>query len=289
MDNEWMARQLPEAPPPGYEEWIECEGAPDLCAELMIFSAEREKVYPPMGMLVTPDTPRKARTIWQTRCSCTECGEDFVTQHVGAGVFLMYQGEDGCLYPVDPTGTGEPIADEIEDYGYDNSYIELADGDGLACPICFANVEAIHRNKLRGGRTKQVLGITIQNVWDYTCVIYWLTAKRIQDDGSYYLKTYPRDAYVIGKRGGITRYRHTAGSEGGFTREYRIDHWKPMADASVDSATMLYHSWQNINNRVCGHYVWQQLPCLGGCTGEKTGLDDYIKAGGQWPVAYLKI
>ena len=289
MDKEWMARQLPEVPPSGYEEWIVREGCDDLRAELMIFSAEREKIYPPMEMEVTPDTPRKPRTIWQTRCTCTECGEDFVTQHAGAGCFLMYMGEDGCTYPVDPTGTGEPIADEIEDYGYDNSYLEMSDGDGMACPNCGANVTVIHRNKLRGSRTKQTLGITIQNVWNYTCVIYWLTAKRIYDDGTYDLETYPRDAYVIGERGGITRYRHTAGSEGGFTREYRIDHWKPMADASVDSGTMLYHSWQAINNQVCGHWVWKHLPWMAGTTGEKTGLDEYIRQGGQWPVAYLKI
>lgn len=181
MDRKWIARLLPESPPDGYEEWAETEMCPDLDVELMLFSAERIKVYPPTPMVITPETKRKPKSIWASRCTCTSCGEDFYTQHVkdGAKGFLMYQGEDGCLYSVDPEGNGEPQADEIEDFGYDNSYIQIGETDGLTCPLCFANVEAIHRSKLRGGRKKQALGCSVQNIGKYTAVIYWLTANYI--------------------------------------------------------------------------------------------------------------
>jgi len=291
MDRAMMARLLPESPPEGYEEWAEIAMCPDLDVELMLFSAERIKVYPPIPMVITPETERKPKSIWASRCTCTSCGEDFYTQHVkdGAKGFLMYQGEDGCLYSVDPEGNGEPQADEIEDFGYDNCYIQIGETDGLTCPLCFANVEAIHRSKLRGGRKKQALGCSVQNIGKYTAVIYWLTANYIYDDGSHTYETYPRDAYVITERGGIAHFRHTKSSAGGFSGERRLQSWECASEIGDESTVKAYHSWGCINNRAVGSYVYEKMPDLDGCTGEKTGIDDYIRGGGGYPVTYLKI
>lgn len=290
MDKEWMRKQLPELPPAGYENWIYGKSADGLDVDLMLFSAERVKIYPELKDTMEASDCKPIKSIWKTRCTCTACGEDFITQHVKNGVkgFLVYQGEDGLLYPVDPEGTGEPQADEIEDYGYDNCYIELSDGDGMACPLCGSNVDVLHRSKVRGGRTKQILGCTVQNIWNYTAVIFWLTAKYITEYGCYALETYPRDAYVIGERGGLTRYRHTAGT-GAFSTEYRLSSWVLAADASRDSFTVPYHDWLSNSNRKVGGFVWNSVPDLGGCTGEKTGLTEYIRQGGNYPVTYLKV
>lgn len=286
-----MTRHLPERPPEGYIEWAESEGAPDIDVDLMLYSAERVKVYPPMEMVRDHSQEIKPKSIWVAHCSCTGCGEDFYTQHVNNGMkgFLMYQGEDGCLYPVDPKGSGEPLADEIDDFGYDNSYIEITEGDGLACPNCCRNVEAMHRSNIRGGRTKQILGCSVQNIGGYTAVIYWLTANRIYDDGSHTYETYPRDAYVLTEHGGIVHYRHTRGAASGFSGECRLRCWEMTRDCGSESVTKPYHSWGNYNNRVLGQIVWERVPFLGDCTGEKTGLDDYIRGGGSYPLTYLKI
>ena len=57
----------------------------------------------------------------------------------------------------------------------------------------------------------------------------------------------------------------------------------------VDSSVVLYHNYGSINNRMAGAHVWERVPYLGGCTGEKTGLAEYIQYGGKHPVTYLKI
>jgi len=289
MDKKWMALHLPEAPPNGYEDWIEAEAADDLAADLLIFSAERRKIYPPLKATMDAKDFEPVRSVWAAYCTCTVCGEDFYTEYVpGAKAFRLYQGEDGQLYPVDPAGTGEPetFCDDIEDLGYDGCYVDVASGDGITCPYCGANVDVLHRSKLRGGRTKQVLGCSVHNVHGYTAVIYWLTAKHIGEEGYCWTETYPRDAYVIGEKGGLTRYRHVR--TGAFYAEIPVERWE-LSGSVRDSVSIPYHDWGSINNAKAGGAVWPKAPDLTGCTGEKTGLAEYIQAGGMYPVTYLKI
>lgn len=286
MDKEWMRILLPEQAPYGYESWVVEEGADELRIDLMLFSAERVKVYPELKDKMEPKDYEPIKSIWQTQCTCTNCGEDFVTSHVKGG-FMMYSGADGCLHPVNPVDCEPEDEEEIEDMGYDSGFIELNNGDNITCPNCFSDVEILHRSKLRGGRTRQILGCTVQNIQGYTAVIYWLTAKRIDSDGWCTVETYPRDAYVIGGRGGLTRYRHIGGT--GIAAEYRLKAWKLCTDAVRDSASVPYHDWTSCNNKKVGGLVWNRVPDLEGCTGEKTGLEAYIRQGGRYPVTYLKI
>lgn len=288
MDKEWMRRMLPEKPPAGYQDWILRAGENDLDLSFMLYSAERVKVYPELKDCMEPKDYEPIKTIWQTRCTCTCCGEDFITRHIKNG-FSMYSGPDGCLYPVDPVNYEPEAYADIEDMGYDEQFVELSDGDGLTCPLCCANVEVLHRSKVWGGRTRQSLGCSIQNIANYTAVIFWLTARRIDSDGFIDVETYPRDAYVIGEKGGLTRYRHTIGAAGICTAEGRMEEWKLVQSSNKDSSTVPYHDWLSINNRKVGSHVWKNVPYLGGCTGEKTGLDEYIHQGGQFPATYLRI
>ena len=288
MDKDLVRRMLPHKPPEWYEDWITTEAASDLEVEYLLFSAERVEIYPKHTDI---GKHQRTRKIWQTRCSCTVCGEDFVTKHIpqqgGVKGFAVFYGEDGHIYPLDPADGLSPIADEIDDWGYESSIMELGELDNIECPWCNSNVTIVHRSKLRGGRTKQVLGCTVQNVGVYTAVMYWLTAKRFYEDGSFAIETYPRDAYVIGERGGITRYRHTKGSAGGFQAERRLEEWS-ISGVCKDSCAVPYHDWQSINNLKADGPVCKRIPYLGGFTGEKTGITEYILGGGHYPVTYLK-
>lgn len=288
MDKEWMRGMLPDKPPKGYQDWILRAAADDLDMDFMLYSAERANVYPELKAIMCQEDLDPIKSIWQTRCTCTVCGEDFVTRHIKNG-FAMYSGPDGNLYELDPVNYEPEAYDDIEDCGFDSQIIEISDYDGMVCPVCLRHVHVLHRSKLRGGRIKQALGCTVQNIANYTAIIFWLTAKRIDEDGCISVETYPRDAYVIGDQGGIMRYRKTFGSAGCFSSERRENSWRIVSDATVDSATILYHSWGCINNRAVGCYTWNCVPDLGGCTGEKTGLDAYIRQGGNYPVTYLKI
>ena len=288
MDREWMRGILPETPPTGYQNWILRVGANELDMDFMLYSAERVKVYPELKDIMYPQDFEPIKTIWQTRCTCTVCGEDFVTRHIKNG-FTMFSGPDGHLYPVDPVTDEPDMSDDIENFEYDSQYVELSNDDMMECPICCATVAVLHRSKLRGGRTRQTLGCAVQNIASYTAVIFWLTAKRIDPEGCFTVETYPRDAYVIGEKGGLTRYRHTGGAAGSFTPEYRLAEWTVAQSASRDSASIPYHNWTSINNCMVGCRVWNRVPDLEGCTGEKTGLAEYIRQGGEYPVTYLKV
>lgn len=197
MDKEWMRKALPVTPPPRFENWMHERMAEEFVEDMMLFSAERFRYEDEKG---------KKRSVWVTRCTCTACMEEFETRHIKPYAecksFAMYQGEDGCLYPLDPLDGVTPIAEEeIDDFGIESGTLAISDGDQIECPWCGAGVIVKHRSKLRGGRTRQLLGCTVQNVWGYTAVICWLTARRWYEDGSNDLYTYPRDAYVIGERG----------------------------------------------------------------------------------------
>ena len=282
MDKEWMRKALPVSPPPGFENWMHERMAEEFVEDMMLFSAERFRYEDEKG---------KKRSVWVARCTCTACTEEFETRHIKPYAecksFAMYQGEDGCLYPLDPLDGVTPIAEEeIDDFGIESGTLAISDGDQIECPWCGAGVIVKHRSKLRGGITRQLLGCTVQNVWGYTAVICWLTARRWYEDGSYDLYTYPRDAYVIGERGGITRFRHTAGT-GAYSTEYRLPKWE-IATNCRDSFSVPYHDWQSVCNRKVGGCVWKEVQ-IGKGTGEKTGLEAYIKAGGGYPVTYLKI
>lgn len=245
MDKEWMRGMLPEKPPAGYQDWILRDGQNDIDFDFMLYSAERVKVYPELKDCMEPKDYEPIKSIWQTRCTCTVCGEDFITSHIKNG-FTMYSGPDGCLYPVDPFNYEPEAYADIEDMGYDEQFVELSDGDGITCPLCCANVEVLHRSKVRGGRTRQALGCAIQNIANYTAVIFWLTASRIDPDGYIDVETYPRDAYVIGEKGGLTRYRHTIGAAGIYTAEGRLEEWKLVQSLNKDSSTVPYHNWLSI-------------------------------------------
>ena len=288
MDTEWMRRMLPERPSKGYQEWIHKAAADDLRMDYMLYSAERVKVYPPLAEFVGPNEIAPPKSIWQTRCTCTVCGEDFVTRHVQNG-FSMYSGPDGCLYPVDPVTFELEAYSEIEDFGYDCQYIELSDNDSVVCPNCYAQVEVLHRSKLRGGRTRQALGCSVEALGNYTAVIFWLTALRVDGEGYTTVETLPRTACVIGDKGGLTMYRHTHGAAGSYTSERRLKEWQLAPSICQDPAVIPYHNYGSINNRMVGCHVWKNMPDLGGSTGEKTGLDAYIHQGGQYPVTYLRI
>lgn len=285
MDRELMRCMLPERPPVGYEDWILREAKEDLRLDFLLYSAERVKVYPQLKAYMEPKDFEPIKSIWQTRCTCTACGEDFVTHHIKNG-FTLYSGPDGCLYPVDPVNF-DPCDCDAEDYGYDCQFVELSDNDTIACPMCDSEVSVIHSSRMHS-RTRNALGCSVQNIGSYTAIIFWLTAHRIDRYGFSSFETYPRDAYVIGEKGGITRYRHTAGSASSFSAEHRTEDWR-LANSTTDSSVILYHNWGSINNRMAGAHVWKRVPCLGGCTGEKTGVDEYIRGGGQYPVTYLKI
>lgn len=284
MDHEMIRNSLPVLPSAEYQRWIKKE-AYELVPSFLLHHAERINLYKPLSPIMTAQDRDPIGSAWIERCFCTVCADEFETAHVPGG-FTMYSGPDGHLYEVYPDGE-VMMDDDVEDYGYDGQFVQLADNDSLECPLCGARLTAFHRSKLRGGRTRQILGAEVCNIDNYTTVICWLTAVNIFDDGSYDIDTYPRDAYVIDDYGRIVRFRRTCGT-GSYATERAMDHWEE-AYSHRDAFSVPYHDWGSINNKKVGGCVWRNVPDLTGCTGEKSGIKEYIQQGGEYPVTYLKL
>ncbi|MBQ2383001.1 MAG: PcfJ domain-containing protein, partial [Oscillospiraceae bacterium] len=152
---------------------------------------------------------------------------------------------------------------------------------------CGHEVKLIHSKSVRGGRRKQVMVVTVQNVVGYTGIFYWMVWRRIDEDGITYCGVDAKDAFILTEHGGLVRFAHQVSLGLYGTMEW-LPRWKLMSQAT-DTIDATYHDWGSISNRKQGAAIYEVWPELGGTTGEKTGLIEYLEAGGYRPVVYLKL
>ena len=276
MDKEWMRRMLPEEPPEGLVDWTRREVGGDLGHEYCVFRSVRVPEGNSMEELMEGGAPRR-RTVWAAECTCTDCHEDFITAKVPGGKqIVLFQGEDGWNYTI------EPGAPELE-----HGEVQVqTEGDDFLCPMCGGEVELVHASSVRRGRTKRVKVVTVQNVLGYTGIFYWLVWRKINEFGLTEYGADPEEAYILTESGGLVRYAHRV-RNGFFSSMSNLMEWKLMSD-NADTIDRIYADWKSINNRKQGAAIYDVFPELGGTTGEKTGLIEYIQAGGYRPVEYLK-
>lgn len=262
MDKEWVRRHLPEQPPKGLISWARKKhGQTELGGEFVIFKSTRVA----------------GQKEWAAECTCTACHEDFITQkEPGMKAVRMICGEDGSYY------TAEPWDEEAEP----NEIIR--EGDEFYCPLCGSKVELIHAGALRGGRKKQIMILSVENIGPYTAILYWLVWRTVDEDGLSEYGATPEEAYVLAETGGLTRYSHVyrMGSFFGSNRSY-LTEWKQMA-RNQDVIDKPYPDWRSINTRKAGADIYPEMPDLEGTTGEKTALEEFIKANGYRIIEYLK-
>lgn len=268
MDKLMMGRLLPEEPPEGLVDWaVKKHGLQELGGEFCIYNSERVQVE------------ATKKTQWAALCTCTACLDDFITQkEPGGNAIRLIVGDDGSYYTVEP-------GDEVNPY----MGIEIErEGDKFYCPLCGNEVELIHKRSLKGGRTKRIMVVSVQNVEGYAAIIYWLVSRSLDDDGISCYGATAEEAYVLTESGALARYTHVHrhGAFYGSNRSY-LSSWKLMS-SNEDVIDTPYADWRSINNRKVGADFWPVYPDLEGTTGEKTALVQYLQADGCWPVAYLK-
>lgn len=280
MDKFKMCHLLPEDPPDGLVEWArEKYGREELGGEFCVFTSERIEIEPTAAEVLEYNSLRPRRKEWAAVCSCSWCSEDFITQkEPGENAIRLVAGEDGWNYTVTPGEAVDPYMG-----------IEInREGDRFLCPLCGSEVELIHKRKLQGGRKKQIMILSVQNVDGYTSIIYWMVQRWIEETGISHYGATPEEAYVLTENGGLTRFSHVQrhGAWYGSNRSY-LSGWKLMSN-NEDVIDKVYPDWRSINNRKAGADIWPQYPNLEGTTGEKTALIEYLRADGYRPVAYLK-
>lgn len=277
MDKEYIRRRLPEKAPEALLNWAEKELYSDLGGGYCVFHAERVPVEPSLEEIIEHNSLDPRKKVWAAVCTCTECQEDFITQkEPGSNYIYMIQGEDGSYYTVNP---GEPV----------DPYMGIErqkPGDKFYCPYCGSEVELIHSKQVRGGRKKQVMVASVDNVEGYTGIFYWMVWRTIDEDGFSYYGADPKDAFVLTENGGIVRFSHQT-TNGMFGNLRWLPEWRIMS-SNRDTISTIYHDWGSCCNRKRGTALWEVYPELGGTTGEKTGLVEYLQADGIHPVEYLK-
>ena len=211
---------------------------------------------------------------WGARCTCTACGEDFWAGWLPGGGITMFVGEDGTAY------------DGIPDKGSDIDVVAYPDGDNTVCPCCLAQVKVTHRKNLKNGRTHRIMAGSVEIVGDITVVMSWMITRRVDVYGCWDVETEPAGAVAIMPGRKLRRYTHMA--RNGYGSSYMLPDWK-LISGRDDPFQIKYYSYESCCHKKHGAWMWTDVPDLTGTTGEKTGLAEYIKSGGTWPVVYLHL
>lgn len=267
--------RLPEAPPEGLVEWVERTQRDEFGLPFCSWTSERVRLVPMLEEIMW-DQSTKGRSIWAADCRCAACGEDFYTAKVpGEDAIMLTVGEDGSYYTAELDGGWNPETTEIQ-----------RDGDDFYCPFCGSKVELIHRKRLRGGRMQQLMVMTVQVVDGYLGIFYWMTWRSIDEWGVDEYGASPYSAYLLSESGTLAKFRHAKRDMNGHLHHSRT--WQLVRN-NDDDGDDIYQDWGSISNRKRGYALWPQFPELGGTTGEKTGLEEYLAADGYHCVQYLKL
>ena len=278
MDKETVRQLLPEQPPEGLVDWAKENCESELGREFCIFHSERFGIAANVAEVLEHNSLEPFRKEWAAVCNCTACGEEFITQkEPGENAIRLVQGEDGWTYTID---VGEPVDPYMG--------IEIhREDDTLLCPLCGSEVRLIHTKKLRGGRKKQIMVISVENVGGFTALIYWMVYRWVYEWGYTEYGAVPADAFLLTETGTIVRYTHQNRSGGFGTGQKQLSAWK-LTSSNQDTIDRAYQDWGSICNKKVGAFIYDSYPDLEGTSGEKTALMEYLKAGGYRPVAYLK-
>lgn len=277
MDMQKVLALLPTEAPEGFLwEAIE-ENKEELGGNLLIFSRESEELTPEWKAVMDPEDKaafiKGCKRVWAARCTCTNCDSEWMSGWVGGGEILLYEGDDGLTYP------GVCLLGE-------EGTRFMGEGDECLCPYCEAPVRGIARKRLKNGRTHQVMVLTVGNVGEYTALFYWLVSRRIGKEGLENENAKPVAVAVLDEDGSIRMF--TRSRSGGYGKICPGEEWKENERAN-DPDIWPYHSAEGIYARKKGAVLLRGVvPDQAGKTGEKTGLESYIRQGGCYPLGYLR-
>lgn len=280
MDTERVAAILPQKMEPRTQAAavLLCRDSGALGDHLILYSRDSVELIPAQPMMETGEEREKrlgmARRTWGAVCSCTACGEDFIAGWLpgGMGIRLFY-GEAGDFYP-----------------GYceqdDNGAAELMEDETLLCPMCGVEAVMKRRKRLAGGRTWRCMVQVPQAVEAgdvvYTVVLGWIISREVNDLGGEYISGTPGEAIVLDERRRLHRYVWAFRQDGTMGWVHRKT-LRTLLKAGYYSADGGAYNMRH------GALMLGLNTGFAGETAEKSGLADYLHAGGEDPTTYLKL
>lgn len=271
---------LPEEPEKELRDWAFLQNGDLLGEELCLFRRESVELYPEdQGWPLPAPERTQNKRVWGARCSCTACGEDFIAGYGSAkqggmkikGIRLLCD-DAGQLWP------GVPDKDEMQE-----AVADIAEGEALSCPYCGAEVRLTHAGSLRGGRTWQLLLCQAAVLAGRLVLLYWMARRTADDCGCFDQSLRPWEAVVLDRDGRLRRITHVVR---GMYGAKPAPAWR-LCGRFRAPEELRYYSWDADNHKQIGARVFGRVPDLTGTTGEKTGIEDYIRGGGTWCAAYL--
>lgn len=275
-----LLKILPEEPEKKLRDWAFLNNEDLLGGELCLFRRESVELYPEdQGWPLPAPEGAQNKRVWGARCTCTACGEDFIAGYGSAkqggmqikGIRLLC-GDDGQLWP------GVPDKDEMPE-----AVADIAEGEALRCPYCGAEVRLIHAGSLRGGRTWQLLLCQAAVLAGRLVLLYWMARRTADDCGCFDCSLRPWEAVVLDRDGRLRRITHVFR---GMYGAKPAPAWR-LCGRFRAPEELRYYSWDADNHQQIGARVFSHVPDLTGTTGEKTGIEDYVRSGGTWCAAYL--
>ena len=276
-----LAALLPKEPPGELQHWVWAENLDSLGGHFCIFRRESVTAYDRAGIMQTMEPEdwdcyeNTKKAMWGARCTCTACHEDFITGYISKGKYgvasgiEIMQGEDGQFYD------GVPAMEDEHCWRADT--LQLGETDRFNCPFCGQDLCLTRAANLQKGRVYQLLVNSVAVVDGYLVLLYWMARRNVWDWGIGEKHIRPYEAIVLDGNGRQTRYICDA-----------VTGWR-VATKAFDPARKRYHSWEAVNHNKANALIWPVLPELTDSTGEKTGIENYIDAGGMWLATYLTL
>ncbi|MBP3327505.1 MAG: PcfJ domain-containing protein [Clostridia bacterium] len=279
MKAEELVKYLPEKPSKKSEYNLKKEAScTHLSKEYLIFKAELIKVNPSYFELLESDSKAGIKAERVAHCTCTACGGDFHTGWLEADSrsrkgIEIFQGEDGSHY-----------AGVSDEFGVAYT-VKYEDGDMLTCPYCGDKVQLLHSSHFAVSKINQVAVSEIVTIKKQTVIMSWLVKREINRLGKSTITFVPYGAVaIIDKK--LYSYKHFR--SGMFGHTYITDEWYKTS-RFTDPTDCIYFDSDAWKNKMKGHIMSSVIPEMKDTSGEKTGLAEYVKKGGQYPNDYLRL
>lgn len=172
--------------------------------------------------------------------------------------------------------------------------VKIESGDEITCPHCGEKSILMHASKYGSGIYSTGLHeyqCCVQSVelidGRYTALVSWLASRACDKHGNTSDSVRPVEAIVILEGGKLQRYIHEIKTGFAGRTEIPLPGWEKVKGAR-DYLQVRYNTYDGRCGMAVGGYILANAAAVGkGTTGEKTGLLEYIRAGGGNPALYL--
>lgn len=217
-----------------------------------------------------PDADKEPSKGWISRCHCTRCGEKWYSGWFDGSVRII--AEYGETFP------GVP--------GFENCEAVIIDeGEKTNCPFCETEVTALRRSSMNNGRTYQLMVCEATSIERETVLLYSMLKRRLTSDGYMHEEAEPIYAVTLGPSFGLHLYARAKNQYYG--RVSPGGDWQAVSFRDPQFAPR-YYDYESYNHNAKGAQIAKPRWNFAGETAEKTGLFEYLSAGGGYPVQYLR-